>query len=49
MAGDEVLQLEAVGADALESLSSHRRLVALLHLAGAAGRALVLTHQQLHI
>ena len=49
MAGEEVLELEAVGADVLQRVPFHRQLVALLHLACAAGRPLVLTHQQVHI
>lgn len=46
---EEVLQLVAVGVDVVEGLPSHGKLVALLHLAGAAGRTLVLTNQQVHI
>lgn len=49
MSREEVLQLVAVGVDVVEGLSSHGELVALLHLAGAAGRTLVLTNQQVYI
>lgn len=36
VAGDEVLQLIAVGVNVVEGFPFHSKLVALLHLAGAA-------------
>lgn len=49
VAGDEVLKLIAVGVNVVEGFSFNSKLVALLHLPGAAGRTLVLTNQQIHI
>ncbi len=49
VAGDEVLQLIAVGVNVVEGFSFYSKLVAFLHLPGAAGRTLVLTNQQIHI
>lgn len=49
MAHDQVLQLKAVGADVLQGLPPHGRLVALLHLAGAAGGTLVLADLQVSV
>lgn len=49
MPRDDVLELVAVGVNVVEGFTLHCQLVALLHLAGAAGRALVLTDQQIHI
>lgn len=49
VSGEEVLELVAVGVNVVEGFSFHSKLVALLHLPGAAGRTLVLTNQQIHI
>lgn len=49
VAGDEVLELIAVGLNVVKGFSSYSQLVALLHLPGAARRTLVLTNQQIHI
>lgn len=49
VSGEEVLKLIAVGVDVVECFSFHSKLVALLHLPGAAGWTLVFTHQQIHI
>lgn len=49
MSGEKVLELIAVGVNAVECLSSHGKLVVLLHLPGAAGRTLMLADQQVDI
>ena len=49
MAQQQVVELKAVGADVLHRLPPYGHLVALLHLAGAAGRALVFAHLQVRI
>lgn len=49
VAGDEVLQLIAVGVNVVKGFSFYSKLVALLHFPGAAGWTLVLTDQQIHI
>jgi len=49
MAGDEVLQLVAVGMNVVEGFSFYSKLVALLHLPGAAGWTWMLTNQQIDI
>lgn len=46
---EEVLELVAVGVNAVECLSSHGKLVVLLHLPGAAGRTLMLADQQVDV
>lgn len=45
----KVLQLVAVGVNVVDRFSFHSKLVALLHLPGAAGGTLVLADQQIHI
>ena len=49
VAGDEVLELIAVGLNVVEGFPFYSQLVALLHLPGAARRTLVLTNHQIHI
>lgn len=49
VSGQKVLQLVAVGVDIVDGFSFDSKLVALLHLSGAAGGSLVLTNQQIHI
>lgn len=49
VAGDEVLELVAVGVNVVKGFSFYSKLVALLHFPGAAGWTLVLTNQQIHI
>lgn len=49
VSGQKVLQLVAVGVDIVDGFSFDGKLVALLHLSGAAGGSLVLTNQQIHI
>lgn len=46
---DDVLKLIAVRVNVVKGFTFYSQLVALLHLPGAAGWALVLTHQQIHI
>lgn len=46
---NDVLQLIAVRVNVVKGFTFYGQLVALLHLPGAAGWALVLAHQQIHI